>query len=125
MNKVAVLAVLLAAFAIGALILLSGQPENRFVDSKDIKDVASGVPLQEREFSDDRTGKGSTVAADEENDRAVQAALARIAPDRSSQRVTGIRTEVWLSGGEIGFVDVESILREQDPHSVISLLQEH
>ena len=126
MKRIAVIAaVLLAAFAIGAYFLLSGEPEKRSVDPKDLTQAAGPASLKERALSGEHTGKDSSLAADEDNDPAVRAALARIAAERSSRRVTGIRTEVWLSGGEIGFVDVESILRDQDPHSVIALLQEH
>lgn len=126
MNKMSVLAaVVLAAFAMGAFVLLTGQPENRSIEPGDIKHMAGEAPLQEREFTGDRAPAEVPLATDEEKDRAVQEALARIAPERSSRRVTGIRTEVWLSGGEIGFVDVESIVRDRDPHSVIALLQEH
>jgi len=126
MKKVAVIvAVLLAVLAIGAYVLLTPRPMSLSEDPGEINPAADAAPVQKRKLSGDRAAAEVPLAADEVKDRAVQEALARIAPEKVSRKVAGIRTEFSLSGGEIGFVDVESIVRDRDPHSVIALLQKH
>ena len=126
MKKVAAIAaVLLAAFAIGAYVLITPRPMSHSAGPGEINRVADAAPEQARKLTGDRALAEVPLAADEETDRAVLDAFARIAPEMASRQVAGIRTEFRLSGGEIGFVDVESIVRNRDPHSVIALLQEH
>ena len=61
-----------AAFAIGAYVLLSGQPENHCFDPRDIKRVAGRAPLKEQTLSGDSSGMDVSIAEDEGRPRAVQ-----------------------------------------------------
>ena len=57
------------------------RPVSRSADPGKINRVADAAPVQERKLSGDRSPAEVPLATDEEKDRAVQEALARIAPE--------------------------------------------
>ena len=127
MKKVAVVAVsLLAALAIGAYVLLASRSSVRPADTEAINNIADSVPAQKGAPSDNRAvSLFPPPETAEEHARVVEEAVARIAPEDYRHKREGARTEFHLYRGEIGFVDVESIMQNRDPHSVIALLQKH
>ena len=68
------------------------------------------------------TAPSSDSAGGEEADAAVQSILEEQV--RHSAK-SGAKTEFDLYLGEIGYVDVDSVLQDRDPYSIIALLQQH
>ncbi len=121
MKKFAVIGVsLLLALAVVAYVFLDG----RSADTKDTNEdgpaetrsIPSGVPTP---------AVHAPEATAEEQDRAVEEAIARIAPENYRHEAIGAQTDFRLFGGEIGYVDVDSILQDRNPYSIVALLQQH
>ena len=116
MKRFAVIGVsLLSALAVLAYVLLvdrSADPENTNGDP----------PADTRGLSDLPDPVSSSTAVGEKSDPAAKAV-----PGQRSWRTTksGAITEFYLGDGEIGYVDVDSVVRNRNPYSVVALLQEH
>ncbi len=115
MKKFAVIGVsLLAALAVLTYVLLAGHSD----DAEDRKETAPADTL-----SDNSAGAAATGSAGgEEADAALQLILE--GPVRDSAK-SGAKTKFDLYRGEIGYVDVDSILQDRDPYSIVALLQQH
>ena len=116
MKRFAVIGVsLLSALAVLAYVLLvdrSADPENTNGDP----------PADTRGLSNLPNPVSSSTAVGEKSDPAAKAV-----PGQRSWRTTksGAITEFYLGDGEIGYVDVDSVVKNRNPYSVVALLQEH
>ncbi len=121
MKKFAVIGVsLLAALAVLAYVFLADR-------SDDLEDTNEDAPAEMRGItSDDPTAAAhAPEATAEEQERTVEEAIARIAPENYRHEAMGAETDFRLFGGEIGYVDADSILQDRDPYSIVALLQQH
>lgn len=99
---------LLLALAVVAYVSLGGRPTGP-------GDPSVVVPAEERETSGDLP---EAEAPGAEQRRVTQDAL------RDSRKM-GAVTSFWLEDGDIGYLVVDSIVQDRDPHSAIALLQAH
>ena len=128
MKKVVIIVVvaLFAVISIGTYLLLINRPATRTDGLDDSDGFPNSAPLHEAESSREDGKYGTPPAAgDIQKEETIQAAIARIGPEKVSRRVMGARTELTLFGGGIGYVDVDSIVQNRDPYSVIALWQKH
>ncbi|MDE0681237.1 MAG: hypothetical protein OXI11_13685 [Gammaproteobacteria bacterium] len=112
--KLAFVAVLLAvALVVLAYVYLTGEPEGieTPTESAPTQEQANAAGLPEPE-SVLGTEKNRPSANSEPN------------PDWETSK-KGDKTEFSLTGGEIGYVDVASVVEERNPYSVVALLQNH
>ena len=115
MKKFAVIGVsVLAALAVLVYVLLADR-------STDTWEMNEAVPSET--LSDNlTTAPTSESAGGEKAEAAVQSILEEQV--RHSAK-SGAKTEFDLYLGEIGYVDVDSVLQNRDPYSIIALLQQH
>ncbi len=115
MKKFAVIGVsLLAALAVLTYVLLA----NRSAEREDTNEAAPSDTLSDHLANAASSGS----AGGEKADAALQSILEE--PIRDSAK-SGAKTEYDLDRGEIGYVDVDSILQDRDPYSIVALLQQH
>ena len=117
MKKFTLVAVpLLLAVVVVAYVFLAGSPEepNAPAVSAPAQEAASsgGLPDAETVGGADKDGRSTKLAENE------------FPPRRRSDK-TGALTQFSISYGEIGYVDVDSVVRDRDPYSVVALLQAH
>ncbi len=127
MRKLAAIALFASVLAaIAAYVLLAEHPPERRGVSEEFSAAEEPAPSSGEASagpsSDATRAKERAVA---EIDPAVRAAIERIDPENYRHKVVGAKTDFLLFGGEIGFVDVESIVRNGDPYSLVALLQAH
>ncbi len=115
MKKFAVIGVsLLLVLAVVAYVLLA----DRSADTEEMKEAAPAETLSDNSAS----AEASDSAAGEKADVELQSILEE--PIRDSTQ-SGAKTQYDLYLGEIGYVDVDSILQDRDPYSIVALLQQH
>ena len=111
-----VAALLLLALAVVAYVLLvsgPGAPEA----------PAEFAPVQERASSDSLPDAESAGGA-EKSDRRRRLTGEERPPIRRSDK-KGAETQFAFSRGEIGYVDVNSVVQDRDPYSIVALLQNY
>ena len=116
MKKFVVIGVsLLAAVAVLAYVFLGDRPA-------DMGDTSHAAPAETRGLSESPAPISSSTAVGEKADPAAKAITGQ-----ESWRTTksGVKTEFYLYKGEIGYVDVDSVVEDRNPYSVVALLQEH
>ena len=116
MKKFVVIGVsLLAAVAVLAYVFLGDRPA-------DMGDTSDAAPAETRGLSESPAPISSSTAVGEKADPAAKAITGQ-----ESWRTTksGVKTEFYLYKGEIGYVDVDSVVEDRNPYSVVALLQEH
>ena len=117
MKKSAVIGIsLLAALAVVAYVFLATHPAGP-------EAPAESAPAQERVSSGGLPDAESAGGA-EESDRRRRLAGEERPPGRASDK-KGAKTSFALSHGEIGYVDVNSVVQDRDPYSVVALLQNY
>ena len=115
MKKFAVIGVsLLVALAVLAYVFLA----DRSADTENPKEAAPSETLSDNSASAASSGSDGGEKAD----AALQSILEE--PIRYSAK-SGAKTEFDLDRGEIGYVDMDSILQDRDPYSIVALLQQH
>ncbi len=121
MKKFAVIGVsLLAALAVLTYVFSADHSDDAEDTNEDAPAETRGIP------SDDPTAAAHAPEATvEEQERTVEEAIARIAPENYRHESMGAETDFRLFGGEIGYVDADSILQDRDPYSIVALLQQH
>ena len=118
------LGALALALAAGAYVWLFGGAESDLEGAK--LSITQGVSDAKGDEPIAGGGEGQpSELSGKEKPSAVQEAIARIAPSEYKRKVDGAMTELLLRDGDIGYLDVESLVQNGDPYSVIALLQEH
>ena len=117
MKKFAVIGVsLLLALAVMAYVFLDGRPakpgDKSVVAPAEEPASLGGLPDAESASSAEKSGQKKSLASEER-------------PPGWTSDKKGALTYFELTDGEIGYVDVNSLMRDRDPHSVIALLQDH
>ncbi len=107
---------LAAALAVAAYVFLTGPPAGT-------KAPAESAPAPEQASSGGLPDTEPARAAQKSSGSATRAAEER-QPQRESKK-RGDLTVFSMSHGDIGYVDVNSILQDRDPYSLVHLLQAH
>ena len=117
MRKISIIAaILLAAFTVIVYSRMAGQ-------SPAPETANEAAPVQTQSHSGDAPPSTSpTTGAEAKASRREIAGLSK--PRRRSAK-SGAVTEFNLFDGDIGYVDVNSILQARNPYSVVALLKEH
>ena len=122
MKKFVLIAVPLAvavALAVAAYVFLAGGPEGPEVPAES----APARAAPERATTG-RLPEAQTARAARQSGSSTTQAAEESPPERDSEE-RGDLTSFSLTHGEIGYVDVNSVLQDRDPYSVVALLQEH
>lgn len=108
---------LVAVLCAGAYIFFAGGPQSPATLAE--SESAPTVPANSGSLPDAQ----SAVAAQKKTDVPTLASDER-PPERKSE-TEGDRTRFSLTHGDIGYIDVNSIMQDRDPYSIIDLLQAH
>ena len=106
---------LLLALAVVAYVFLADR-------SSDTEHTSADAPAEEREPAS-HLPEAETSGGKHLDQRRRLAAEERTPRRRSATK--GAHTSFSLTHGEIGYVDVDSIVQDRDPYSVIALLKDH
>lgn len=117
-NKFAWVAVpLFAVLCAVAYVFFAGGPQGPAMSA----DSESAVPAASETLAD-----GQPVAAEQEQKSEAGSTLAPDArPLERESDTKGDRTRFSLTHGDIGYIDVNSIMQDRDPYSIVDLLQAH
>ncbi|MCY3816363.1 MAG: hypothetical protein OXQ86_07790 [Gammaproteobacteria bacterium] len=127
MKRVIVIAAsALAVIAVGAYFLQTDRAARRAADTEKKNSTKAFTLVEERKFAEGN-GQAELSASPPSvaQHRTIEEAIAEIAPEKYRHEATEAKTEFRLLGGEIGYVDVESIVKNRDPYSLVALLQKH
>ena len=118
-KKFALIAIPAAALAIAAYVFLAGGPEEPEAPAESAparaapeRASAGGVLEAQPARAAQMSGSSATLAAEER-------------PPEWESKTKGDLTTFSLTHGEIGYVDVNSVLQDRDPYSLVALLQAH
>ncbi len=120
MKKSALIAIpAAAALAVAAYVFLAGGPEGPEAPAESApahaapeRASAGGVLEAQPARAAQESGSSATLAAEER-------------PPEWESKTKGDLTTFSLTHGEIGYVDVDSVLQDRNPYSVVDLLQAH
>ena len=117
MKRFAVIGILaLAALAVLTYALLAGRPVDVDIEKRN-EAVSAEAPF------DDLVGAVAPDSTGTENEEATE--QPSLAEQVRYSAKSGAVTEFELYPGEIGYVDVHSILQDRNPYSIVALVQHH
>lgn len=106
---------LFAVLCIGTYVFFAGGPQRP--DTRAESEPASGFPSSSAGAPDSQS-----AAAEQKTTNVPTIASDEPPPERKSE-TRGDLTEFFLTYGDIGYVDVNSIMRDGNPYSILNLLQ--
>ena len=116
-KKISIIAaVLLAAFTVIVYSRMAGQ-------SPAPETANEAAPVQTQSHSGDAPSSALPTVADS---KTINAKKSPVMPERGRHTTkSGAKTDFDLSDGDIGYVDVNSLLQDGNPYSLVALLKKH